>query len=120
MTMTKIEKLNAIVTAVADTKFADGTPMADFLNHEIEMVAKKNTRKSTTPTRKSKENEVIKARILAYLVDNADGATATEIAKGLDLSSPQKASALLKQLGPNGTNEVARKKIGKSTVFTLA
>lgn len=119
MTMTKIEKFNAIVTAVADTKFADGTPMADFLNHEIEMVAKKNA-KSTTPKRKSEENEVIKARILAYLVDNADGATATEIAKGLDLSSPQKASALLQQLGPNGTNEVARKKIGKSTVFTLA
>lgn len=119
MTMTKIEKFNAIVTAIADTKFADGTPMADFLNHEIEMVAKKNA-KSTTPKRKSEENEVIKARILAYLVDNADGATATEIAKGLDLSSPQKASALLKQLGPNGTNEVARKKIGKSTVFTLA
>lgn len=123
MTMTKVEKFNAIINAVADTKFTDGTSMRDFLNHEIEMTNKRNARKSTAPSKNQKANEEIKAKILDFLANHTDGMTATEIAKGLELSSPQKASALLRQLGDvalGGTGDVVKKKVGKSTVFVLA
>lgn len=116
--MTKVEKLVAIEKAL-EGKTLEGFDVNEFLEKEIESVKKKNARKSVTPTKAQKENEIIKTNILSALADHVDGMTATEVARALNLSSPQKASALLKQLGPEGSNEVTREKVGKSTVFKL-
>ena len=106
--MTKVEKLVAIEKAL-EGKTLEGFDVNEFLEKEIESIKKKSTRY---------DNEIIKANILSTLADNVDGMTATEVAKALNLSSPQKASALLKQLGES--HEVIRGRVGNSTVFKLA
>lgn len=117
-TMTKVAKFNALAEMIgADAVFEDGTKVADFLAHEVEMTNKRNARKSMSPTKTQKENEEIKTKILDTLTDTSDGMTASEVAKTLDLNSPQKATALLKQLIDEG--KVTKGKVGKATVFTL-
>lgn len=120
--ITKVEKFNAIINAIDGMTF-EGFDAKEFLEKEIEATKKKNARKSSTPSKSQRANAETKEKILALLADHADGMTATEVAKALDLSSPQKASALLRQLGDvtlGGSGDVKKEKVGKSTVFTLA
>ena len=71
----------------------------DFIDHEIELLSKKSSR--TAPTKTQVENEKIKEKIVATLVELGKYATITEIQNAnmelADLSN-QKISALLKQL----------------------
>ena len=118
-TMTKVAKFNALAEMVGtDAVFEDGTKVSDFLAHEVEMTNKRNARKSVSPTKAQKENAEIKTKILDTLADASDGMTASEVAKALGLNSPQKATALLKQLIDEG--KVTRGKVGKATMFTVA
>lgn len=123
--ITKVEKFDAIAKFLADkgitTLPIEGKGdfvVADFITAEIEQTNKRNARKSTSPTKTQKENAEIKTQILDTLANASDGMTASEVAKTLGLNSPQKASALLKQLIDGG--KVAKGKVGKATVFTLA
>lgn len=114
--MTKVAKFTAIANALE----AQGITFEDFdaqafLAKEIETTNKKNAHKSTTPTKTQKENEEIKGKIVALLADREDGMTAGEVATALGLSSPQKASALLKQLCDSG--KVSKAKVGKRIEF---
>lgn len=111
--MTKVQMFNAIaeIPAVAEMEGA-----VDFLHKEAELVSKRNSRKSSTPTKTQKENEVVKANILSTLEGAEDGMTATEVGKVLGLT-PQKVSALMKQLIADGN--VEKTKAGKSTLFSL-
>lgn len=115
--MTKVQKFNAIAKALEGITL-DGFDAQEFIATEIAAVEKKNARKSATPTKTQKENEAIKDRILEALGASEDGMTATEVAKALELSSPQKASALLRQLVTTG--KVGKAKVGKAMVFTIA
>lgn len=119
MTMTKATKLAVISNMIAeDATFEDGSNMRDFISNEIALINKRNARKSHAPSKTQKENAVIKERIIALLGENPDGLMAAEVAKELGLNSPQKASALLKQLKEEGT--VNREKTGKAVIFSLA
>ena len=89
--MTKVEMFEAIKAVVVDN-----AEMVDFINHEIELVQKRNSRKSSKPTKKQTENLAIKEAIKDMLA-NADGMTATEVATAVNVS-PAKATALLTQL----------------------
>ena len=75
------------------------TDLVDFIDHEIELLTKKGSK--STPTKTQVENEAIKEKIVATLVELGRYATITEIQGAntelTDLSN-QKISALLKQL----------------------
>lgn len=114
--MTKVQKFDAIAKALDGVEL-EGFDVQEFLAHEIEQTNKRNARKSTSPSKTQKENSAIKARILEVLADS-EGMTASEVAKALDLSSPQKASALLHQLIDG--KQVEEGKRGKSKVFILS
>lgn len=114
-TMTKVEKINAIAKAIEGMTF-DGFDAQEFLAHEIEMTNKRNARKSNAPSKTQKENAEIKVRIIEYL-KTVESATASIVAKALDLTSPQKASALLNQLYK--AHEIDKDKEGKNTVFLI-
>lgn len=92
--MTKKDYFNVIKGLVNDRQ-----DLVDFIDHEIELLNKKSSR--TAPTKTQVENEAIKEKIVATLVELDRYATITEIQNAntelADLSN-QKISALLKQL----------------------
>lgn len=106
--MTKMEMFEAIKTAVADN-----AEMVAFLDKEMEMLAKRNARKSTGLTKTQKENLVIKEQILTA-VNESEGLTATAVAETVGISLA-KATALLTQLVK--ANQIERKTEGKKAVF---
>lgn len=75
------------------------TDLVEFITHEEELLSKKSSR--TAPTKTQVENETIKEKIVATLVELDRYATITDIQNAntelADLSN-QKVSALLKQL----------------------
>lgn len=103
--------------ALIAEKVADNQEMVDFLNKEIELVNKRNARKSSKPSKKDVENEAIKASIKEILANAESGMTVTEITKALDGDfSTQKISALLRLMG----DEVVKTYEKKVAKFTLA
>lgn len=107
--MTKKETFATIITVLNGFDCHD---YDEFLNHEIDLLAKKRSSGSKSPTKRQKENIEVKERIAAVLTD--EGQTVTEILKKLDDAelTNQRVSALLKQMG-------ARKEVikGKSYFF---
>ena len=103
--MTKKDYFNAMlaIPAVAENK-----AMVEFINHEIELLTKKNSA-NRKPTAQQVENASLKEVILGVLVDSGKAMTVTEIQKSstalVDLSN-QRVSALVRQLMDSG--EVAR------------
>ena len=89
--MTKVQMFEAIKAVVADNQ-----EMVDFLNHEIALTEKRNSRKSTGMTKTQKENLEVKSAIVDALVEN-ENMTATEVANAVGISLA-KATALLTQL----------------------
>ena len=78
---------------------ADNADMVAFIDHELELLAKKSASKK--PTKTQLENEVLKDKIVEVLGEFENGATATEVLKAdvaFDGMSNQKISALLNQL----------------------
>lgn len=91
---TKREMYEAIAEAMKEN-----TEVVEFCAHEIELLDKKKGYKSSKPSKKSVENEAIKADILAVLGESETPLTIGEINTVLDRGySPQKVSALLSQL----------------------
>ena len=99
------------------------TPAADWTFDEVkaklsEMMAsldKKST--NTKPTKAQQENEKVKEAMLDLLA-SGEPMRATEVAKALELSSGQKAAALLNAMEKEG--KVAKVKGEKGvTLFTL-
>lgn len=111
------------VNGVEDVTDVSVTDVVDFLQNEIDLVNKRNSRKGTS--KKSKENEPIKAAILEVLTDSKP-LTVTEITKDdaiqafstdeKAISNP-KVSALLVQLRKEGL--VKREYEKKVAYFSL-
>ena len=112
--MTKVEMFNEIL---ANDSLSD--EQKQFLEKERDAVEKRNAHRSSTPTKKQKENEELKGKILEYL-GTVEGATATEVATALGVTV-QKASALLRQLYKDGADDrkVDKAKDKKVTKFSL-
>lgn len=99
------------------------TPAADWTFDEVKaklsemMVALDKKSTSTKPTKAQQENAEVKEQMLDLLA-SGEPMRATEVAKALNLSSGQKAAALLNALAKDG--EVVKVKGEKgATLFTL-
>lgn len=85
------------------TYVKDNTELVDFINSRIEALNRKSASKSSAPTARQRENEVLKAAILNYMVAGERYTikdlirNVPELAAIEDISN-QKVSALLKQM----------------------
>jgi Fic family protein len=94
--MTKKENFNELY-AIIETMELDETKkdnLLSFIEHELELLGKKNSHKSNKPTKKQIENEKMATDILA-LLEPSKYYTAKEIGDMFSLST-QKITALLK------------------------
>lgn len=114
--MTKVTKAEmfAMIKEVEGVK--ENEAMVAFIDHELELLAKKASNKK--PTKTQEENEGIKTEILNVLTN--EGATVTEIqSKSIVLGdlSNQRVSALLRQLIADG--KVVKTVDKKKSYFSL-
>ena len=119
--MTKMTYAQAIDNAIA--LFSQGGQIDAEDKETVEklealkaQLAKRHS-ESRKPTAKQKENESIKTQILEVLADGRK--TCGDIAKALDITG-QRCSALLRQLGEDGTKEVVKTMEKKVAYFSLA
>jgi hypothetical protein len=97
----------------------DNEEMVAFIDHEVELLDKRNTNKK--PTKVQEENVVLMDKILEVLADYPNGATASEVlasAEEFNGLSNQKITALLTKLKNDG--KVVPTKDKKRTIFTVA
>ena len=109
--MTKREYFAQIREIVAENE-----ELVAFVDHEVELLDKKNSRKSGKPTKAQVANEGIKAEITEYLRENAP-ARIGDIAQAVG-QTPNKVNALIKQM--KDTGEVIRTEEKRVAYFTLA
>ena len=99
--MTKRDYFNELLT-IAEVK--DNKSMVDFINHELELLEKKNASKSSTETKTQKENAGIKENLLNEM-ESGKRYTISDMLKELacckELTN-QKVSALVRQLVADG------------------
>ena len=112
--MTKREVITAMLNDVNVVANAD---YKAYLENELNLVIKKNTYKSTKPTKNQVENEKLKDVIIETLKATEKPMTATEIANALNVSV-NKASALLKQLKED--NSIVKEVIKRKSYFSIA
>ena len=111
--LTKKEKYVMILDYIKDNEM-----LMEFINNELELLNKKSSR--TTLTKTQIENEAIKEKIVATLVELDKYATITDIQNAnteLANLSNQKISALLKQLYDN---KIIEKVIDKKKAYFKA
>lgn len=112
----KITKRDNYNTLLAIKEVAENPQLVEFINHEIELLSKKNgTSKGLTPTQK--ENEDIKLIILEGL-NTEEFKSISEVQKSdsrLAEYSNQKLSALFKQLVDTGV--ITRTEIKRKAYF---
>ncbi len=106
--MTKREFLNAVIALNDEVT-------TEFAKAEIEKMDARNASRKDKPSKKSVENEPIKAKIAEVLTDTPQ--TASEIASKVEISV-QKASALLRQMECKVT-EVKVPKKGTQKAYSL-
>lgn len=93
-----------------------------FAEQEVAKMDERNAKRKNSPSKKSVENEPIKAKIVEHIGNAEDAQIASEIAKAVEIST-QKASALCRQLVNDGTlksEEVKVKGKGKVKGYSLA
>lgn len=117
--MTKREMFVAIANVA---EVAANAEMVDFLNHQIELLDSRKSSGSKGLTKTQKENESIKRVIIEVLSEQDHPITISEMLKDERLSaySNQKMSALLRQMGEDGTKEVRKIKDKKVSLFEVA
>ena len=111
--LTKKEKYVMILDYIKDNEM-----LMEFIHNELELLNKKSSR--TTLTKTQIENEAIKEKIVATLVELDKYATITDIQNAnteLANLSNQKISALLKQLYDN---KIIEKVIDKKKAYFKA
>ena len=88
--MTKRDYFNALLN-ISEVK--ENKSMVDFINHELELLEKKNASKSTKPTKKQGANEKLKDLILNSMEIDTPY-TVTELCNNIDIDQN-----LLNELG---------------------
>ena len=89
--MTKREFMEMVIETV------DNAELKAFAESEIEKMNTRNARRASQPSRRAKENEPIKEKIVAFLTGCEERQVASVIAENVEIST-QKASALCRQL----------------------
>ena len=113
----KLTKKDHFTALLALAEVQENQALVDFINHELELLSKKNSTERK-PTAAQKENEGVKAIILAALTTTP--AQISELQKThaeLAEISNQKISALLRQLIQE--NKVVRTEDKKKALFAL-
>lgn len=116
----RFEDIKALLNGQPVTYGTSIKDAVDFINHEVELLAKKNSGENKKPTKAQEENEGYKALILEFLADK-DGVTCTDVLKGVPALaefSNQKISALMRQLMAAG--KVAKTEVKGKSLFRLA
>lgn len=116
----RFEDIKALLNGQPVTYGTSIEDAVDFIDHEVNLLAKKNSGENKKQTKAQEENEGYKVLILEFLADK-DGVTCTDVLKGvpaLSEFSNQKISALMRQLRLAGQVTVSEVK-GKS-LFRLA
>ena len=114
---TKKDMYNALLR-LADVQA--NAEMVAFINHEIELLNRKNSAKKTTP--QQDENNAIKVAMIDVMTEPM---TATQIMNAVapmfpNLERPltnQRISALLRQLGDDGTQQINHFQVKGVTYF---
>ena len=102
-------------TAIVNSDLND--ELKAFATEAIEKLDKRNAKRASKPSKKSLENEPIKAKILEVLT--TEPKVASEIGELVGIST-QKASALLRQIEGLEVTEVKVPKRGKMKGYALA
>ena len=79
----------------------DNPELVAFVDHEVELLDKKNSAKSNKPTQKQKDNEVLKETILTAMKSET-AYTVSEICELIGVDSNQKVSAMITALKNDG------------------
>ena len=125
--ITKAMRFEDIKALLNGQPVSYGTSIEDavnFIDYEMNLLTKKNSNESKKPTKTQQENEGYKALILEFLAtlpDDKDGATCTEIIKGVaefEGFSTQKISPLVRQL--MAADKVTKTEIKGKSLFRLA
>lgn len=118
--MTKKEMFAMVAKVVENSEVANKEEMLGFLNHEVELLEKKNSKTGQTKTQK--ENEVLMVQLLEALAEFDKPITVSEFMKEssheVATLSNQKLSALLKKLVDS--KKVIKTVEKKKSFFSLA
>lgn len=117
--LTKKEMFAMVRNIVADSNSADAEMLISFIDHEVELLTKKNSGEKK-PTANQIANEAIKAEILCAmdfdkLYTCTDIIKAVEVCNGLNV---QKVAPLMNQLADAG--KVVKTTEKRKTYFSLA
>lgn len=120
MSMTKTTKKDMYNALLRIAEVQSNDDMVAFINHEIELLERKNSTKKATP--QQEENNAIKVAMLDIM---SEPMTATQIMNAVapmfpNLERPltnQRISALLRQLGDDGTQQINRFQEKRVTYF---
>lgn len=122
--ITKAQRFEDIKAMLNDEPIVYGTDKKaalDFIDHEMELLARKNTSGEKKPTKTQEENAVHKERVLTFLRVQTEGVTVTQVMKGVpefaDFSN-QKVARLIKDLMDCG--KVHKEIVKGKSLFTIA
>lgn len=115
--MKKITKKEMFTKMLEIAEVQANKEMVEFINHEIELLERKNSTKKTTP--QQAENEKVKEKIIEVLTEPM---TATQIMNKVQpffetVFTNQRISALLRQMGEKGSRQVRRFQEKRITYF---
>ena len=118
--VTKKDNFNALRAIVEATDVANKSALLDFIDNELELLAKKANSAKSKPSKAQTENDTIKSLILTALAKSDTALTITEFQTKFEIFaeySNQKMSALFKQLVDSGILE--KTVIKKKSYFSL-
>ena len=120
----KFEDIKALLNGQPVVYGTTTEDAVDFIEHEMALLAKKNSGENKKQTKTQQENEGYKALILEFLAtlpDDKDGVTCNEIIKGVtefEGFSTQKISPLVRQL--MAADKVTKTEVKGKALFRLA
>lgn len=111
----RFEDIKALLTGDMVTYGTDVTAALEFIDHEMELLMRKNATGDKKPTKTQIENAEHKERIKSFLLTQSEGVTVTQVLKGVpefDDFSNQKVARLMRDMLEAGviTKEVVKGK----------
>lgn len=117
--VTKRERFAQLMAIVEASEVANATELKEFIEHEVELLNKKNSR-TGKPTKTQVENEAYRGQIVSILERTGKPMTVTQLLAESELNglSNQKVSALLTQLRDGKV--VVRTVVKKVAYYSMA
>lgn len=122
--ISKTERYNDIKALLRGEPVSNGTTVDEaitVIDHEIELIKKKNSARSNKQTQAQEENEIYRALIMEFLATKTEPVTCSEIQSNIpDFSgfNNQKIASLMTSLKETG--KVNRNTVKGKAVFSIA